>query len=96
MFHDVPEAEMRDVLAGTDGFGTSTVLVAKGGYVTYLVRTDSRYKGKKIQIWTDTGTGWTQPTSRTIAADGSIHYHARVTGRTGFWAKFVDGTTAAT
>jgi len=76
------------VLRGNDGFGTSTVLVAKDGYVTYLVRTDSRLKGKSVQIWTDTGQGWKLLTTRTIDADGAVHYFARITTRTGFWAKY--------
>ena len=73
---------------GSEGFGTSTVLVPKNGYVTYLVRTDSRLKGKRVQIWLDTGSGWKLTTTRAIEADGSVHYFARVTGRVGFWAKY--------
>ena len=75
------------VLDGTEGFGTSTVLVAKGAYVTYLVRTSPAMKGRSIEIWTDTGGGWKRTTSRAIAADGTARYHARVQGRTAFWAK---------
>jgi predicted secreted protein len=82
------------VMHGTDGFGTSTVLVPKNGYVTYLVRTDSALKGKTIQIWTDTGKGWKLTTTRAIAADGSVHYFARVTGRIGFWAKLAGASPA--
>jgi len=80
------------VVNGTEGFGTATVLVPRGTYVTYLVRTDSRLKGRKIQVWTDTGSGWTLTTTRIIAADGSIRYFARIKARTGFWAKYVDGS----
>lgn len=75
------------VLDGNEGFGTTTVLVGTGRYVTYLVRTSPNMKGRKIQIWTDTGAGWKQTTTREIGADGTARYHARVTGRTGFWAK---------
>jgi predicted secreted protein len=77
-----------------DGFGSATVLVPANGYVTYLVRTDSRLHGKRIQIWTDTGTGWKRTSTRTVAADGSIHYFARVTGRIGFWARYGSGASA--
>ena len=84
------------VLDGVEGFGTATVLVPKGGYVTYLARTDSHLKGKRVQIWTDTGKGWQLTTTRSIAADGSVHYFARVTVRTGFWAKYVDAATKQT
>jgi len=73
---------------GTEGFGTSTVLVPKNGYVTYLVRMDSRLKGKRVQIWLDTGSGWKLTTTRAIEVDGSVHYFARVKGRVGFWAKY--------
>jgi len=83
------------VMHGADGFGTATVLVPKSGYVTYLVRTDSRLKGRKIQIWTDTGSGWKLATTRAIDADGSVHYFARVTGRIGFWAKYAGVSPAA-
>ena len=81
------------VVQGSEGFGTATVLVPKGGYVTYLVRTDSRLRGKRIQVWTDSGAGWRLTTTRKIANDGSIHYFARVRVRTGFWAHYVDGGT---
>lgn len=84
------------VMHGTDGFGTSTVLVPKSGYVTYLVRTDSRLKGRSIQIWTDTGTGWKLTTTRHVEADGSVRYFARVTGRIGFWAKYTGVKPTAT
>jgi predicted secreted protein len=83
------------VQRGVDGFGTATVLVPKGGYVTYLVRTDSRLHGRRIQIWTDTGRGWKLTTTRAVGLDGSIYYFARVTGRIGFWAKYASATTPA-
>ena len=46
------------VLDGVEGFGTATVLVPKGGYVTYLARTDSHLKGKRAQIWTRLPLRW--------------------------------------
>ncbi len=84
------------VLEGTEGFGTTTVIVGMGRYVTYLVRTSPNMKGRKIQIWTDTGAGWKQTTTREIAADGTARFHARVSGRIGFWAKLPkSGSTPA-
>ena len=84
------------VLEGTEGFGTSTVLVRKGGYITYLVRTSPAMKGRKLEIWTDTGSGWKRTTSRVVEADGTARYHARVQGRTAFWAKLAKaGSTPA-
>jgi predicted secreted protein len=81
------------VLHGVDGFGTATVLVPKGTYVTYLIRTDSHLKGKRVQIWTDTGKGWQRTTTRSIASDGSVHYFALVSAHISFWAKYVDTAT---
>jgi predicted secreted protein len=84
------------VLDGTEGFGTSTVLVRKGGYITYLVRTSPALKGRSIEIWTDTGSGWKRTTTRVVASDGTARYHARVQGRVAFWAKLTkSGSTAA-
>ena len=77
------------VLQGVDGFGTATVTVPSGARVTYIARTDSRLKGKPIQIWTRAGTGsWKLLTTRVIAADGTVHLFASVTGPVSFWAKF--------
>lgn len=76
------------VVEGVEGFGTASVLVPSGTYITYLARTDARLRGKAIQIWTNTGAGWHLATTRTIAADGTVHYFARVTQRSGYWAKF--------
>lgn len=83
------------VVRGSEGFGTATVLVPKNDYVTYLVRTDSRLKGKRIQIWTDIGNGWRLTSTRAIEEDGSVHYFTRITGRVGFWAKYADVKPAA-
>ncbi len=77
------------VIKSNEGFGTSTVTVPSGSRVTYIARTDSRLKGKPIQIWTRVGTGaWKLLTTRVIAADGTVHLYAKVTGPIGFWAKF--------
>lgn len=81
---------------GADGFGAATVLVPGNAYVTYLVRTDSRLSGRRVQIWTDAGTGWKLTTTRAIETDGSVHYFSRVTGRIGFWAKFAGVNPATT
>ena len=78
------------VVRGTDGFGGSTVLVPKNGYVTYLVRTDSRLKGKHVQIWSNTGAGWKLTTTRVVETGGTVHYFTRITRRTAFWAKYAD------
>ena len=75
------------VLEGPEGFGTATVLVGKGRYVTYLVRTSPSLKGRHVQIWTDTGAGWKRTTSRVIGSDGTARFHFRVAARTSFWAK---------
>jgi predicted secreted protein len=77
------------VITGSEGFGTATVTVPTGARVTYIARTDSRLKGKKIQIWERAGTGaWKLFTTRVIAADGTVHLYATVTGPVSFWAKF--------
>jgi hypothetical protein len=84
------------VLEGTEGFGTSTVLVRKNAYITYLVRTSPALRGRTLEIWTDTGGGWKRTTSRAVGSDGTTRYHARVQGRTGFWAKLPkSGSTPA-
>lgn len=72
---------------GTDGFGTATVQVREHGYVTYLVRTSPSLAGRSLDLYIDTGAGWQKATNRVIGADGTARYHARVAGRTGFWAK---------
>jgi predicted secreted protein len=76
------------VNAGTDGFGTSTVIVPAGSYITYLVSSDPALAGRRLQIRTKTADGaWTLTTTRTVAADGTVHHFARVREWTGFWAK---------
>ena len=77
------------VIKGVEGFGSATVTVPKGSYVTYLARTDSRLKGKPIQIWTKLGSNdWKLFTTRAIASDGTVHLYYKVTGTVSFWAKF--------
>jgi len=76
------------VVTGVDGFGGNTVMVPKASYVTYLVRTDSHLAGKRIEIWTKTGAGWKYTTARLLAKDGTVHYYAKISAWTGFWAKF--------
>jgi len=79
---------------GTAGFGASTVIVPKGTYITYLVRTDPGLAGRVVQIWTRTATGaWKQAASRTVASDGTAHCYARVSARTGFLAKWAGDDT---
>ena len=72
---------------GTDGFGSSTVQVKENGYVTYLVRTSPNLAGRSLDIYVNSGGDWAKATNRIIGADGTARYHARVAGRTGFWAK---------
>jgi predicted secreted protein len=85
------------VVRTNDGFGTSTVIVPVGGYVTYLVRTAPSLAGTRLEIWTNTGSGWQYATARTIAPDGTVHYFVRISRRTGFQARLAgDATTPAT
>ena len=67
----------RGAREGTDGFCTSTVLVRKGGDITYLVRTSPAMKGRKLEIWTDMGSGWKRRTSRDGGGHGTARYDAR-------------------
>jgi predicted secreted protein len=77
------------LIRGVEGFGTATVTVPSGAYVTYIARTDSHLRGKPIQIWTKLGTtDWKLFTTRAVTADGTVHVFARVTGSIIFWAKF--------
>ena len=82
------------VNSGTAGFGVSTVTVPSGTYVTYLVRTDPSLAARVLQIWTRSATGaWKLATSRTVAADGTAHYSARVSASTGFRATWAGDDT---
>jgi len=39
------------------------------------------------------GGSWASPTTRRVAADGTIHYYLRLMTWTGFWAK-LDGAAS--
>jgi hypothetical protein len=74
---------------GTTGFTTSSVVLAKPGYVTFLIRLDKSVAGKIVEIWTKSKTGsWRHTTSRYVAADGTVHYYANISTWTGFWGKY--------
>ncbi len=73
---------------GTTGFTISSVVLSAPGYVTYLVRLDPSYAGRHLAIYTETKGGtWTYVTGRVVAADGTVHYYAKIDAWTGFWAK---------
>ncbi len=84
------------VVRGADGFGLSGIVVPAGTYATYLVETEPSLAGKVLQVWTRSVSGdWRQVTSRTVAADGTARYFARVSAWTAFQARFAgDDTTA--
>lgn len=70
-------------------FGTATVTVPPGAYVTYLVRTDVSLAGQAVEIWTTTAGGaWHLTSTRLVGSDGIARYFARVSAWTGFWAKY--------
>lgn len=76
------------VVRTSEGFGSATVLVPSGGHVTYLVAAAPAMAGRTVEIWTRTRTtDWAAVTTRTLAADGTARYFARVAEWTGFWAK---------
>jgi 5'-nucleotidase / UDP-sugar diphosphatase len=79
---------------GTTGFGTSSVVLSKPGYVTVLVKTDKALAGQVVTILTKTKTSdWTAVTQRQIAADGTVHYYAKVSGWTGFVVRYAGETS---
>lgn len=84
------------VVRRSDGFGTSTVMVPSGGYVTYLVQGESTMSGRPLEIWTRTrATDWARVTTRTFGTDGAVRYHARISEWTGFQGRIpADVTTA--
>ena len=84
------------VVRGADGFGLSGIVVPAGTYATYLIETEPSLAGKVLQVWTRSVSGdWRQATSRTVAADGTVRYFARVSAWTAFQARFAgDDTTA--
>jgi len=84
---------------GSGGFGSSTVTVPKGTYITYFVRTQPSLAGEGLEIWSRKGTGaWALLTTRTVASDGTLHYYARVTGTISYQARWpgVPGMAAST
>lgn len=83
------------VVRTSEGFGTSTVLVPSGGYVTYLVEAYPALAGRRLEIWTRTrATDWQLTTARMLGPDGSARYFARVSEWTAFLAKLpADGST---
>ncbi len=94
-----PTPTLSDAIAagvnrGSAGFGTSSVVLDRPGYVTYLVRLERAFAGRHVAIYTRTRTGpWTLTTGRVVAADGTVHYYRRISDWTGFWAKLDDGAS---
>ena len=81
---------------GTSGFGTKSLVVLPNHYVTVLGRTSPNLAGSIVQVWVKTKTGaWHRLTSRLVAADGTVHYFARVNGWTGYWLRFAGDATHA-
>ena len=73
---------------GQTGFTTKSLVVRRGGYVTYLVRLNPAFAGRPIEIWKRQKNGvWVHATSRLVAADGTVHYYVRITVWTALWAK---------
>jgi hypothetical protein len=81
---------------GTSGFGTKSLVVAPHRYITVLVRTSPNLAGSRVQVWVESKTsGWHEVTSRLVAADGTVHYYARVDGSTAYRVKFPGDATHA-
>jgi hypothetical protein len=81
---------------GTSGFGMRSLAVARDSYVTVLVQTSPNLAGSLVQIWVASKTsGWHDLTLRRVAADGTVHYFARVNGWTAYWVKFPGTSTYA-
>jgi uncharacterized repeat protein (TIGR01451 family) len=79
---------------GTSGFGSTSVVLAKPGYVTYLIKLEPALAGQAVEIWTRSKTGaWVKTTTRLVAADGTIHYFRRISAWTAFWAKLGDASS---
>ena len=79
---------------GTTGFGTSSLVVPRGGWITLLGTTSPNLAGSVVQVWTRTKTGaWHVLTSRLAAADGTIHYFARINSWTAYQLKFAGDST---
>jgi predicted secreted protein len=79
------------IVRTTDGFGSDTVVVPANGYVTYLVRGGLNLAGTPVQVWINTTGRWVLASSRSFAADGTLHYFSRVAGRTSIQAR-IPGT----
>lgn len=86
------------VVRGSEGLGTSTVMVPSGGYVTYLVQGEVTMSERPLEIWTRTrATDWARVTTRTFGPDGAVRYHARISEWTAFQGRIPgDVTTAGT
>ena len=81
---------------GVAGFSTSSVVVPRDAYVTVLATTRPNLAGDVIQIWTrGKATDWRPATVRRVAADGTVHYYARVSGWTAYRMKFLGDATHA-
>ena len=81
---------------GTSGFGITSLVVLPNHYVTVLGRTSPNLAGSVVEIWVRSKAGdWHRLTSRLVAADGTVHYFARVNGWTAYWLKFAGDTTHA-
>jgi len=89
--NDMTDGIAPGVVKANDGFGTATVIVPSNGYVTYFVAAAPNLAGTPVEVWTNTNGTWTKATSRSFAADGTLHYSVRVTGRIGFQAR-IPGT----
>jgi len=86
------------VVTGTDGFGSSSVVVPTAARVTFRAVTDPPLPGHRIEIWTRSRTtDWRLTTARLEAADGSVRYVATITEWTAIQARFpADSTHPAT
>ncbi len=81
---------------GTIGFGTRSLVVARNHYVTVLGRTSPSLAGARVEVWARSRTGtWHRLTSRIVAADGTVHYYARVGAWTAFQFRFAGDATHA-
>lgn len=82
------------VIRGTTGFRTASVVVPRGGSITLLGTTSPNLAGSIVQVWTRTKTGaWHVLTARVVAADGTIHYFAHVSGWTAYQLRFAGDST---
>lgn len=81
---------------GTTGFGTRSLVVPRGNYVTVLGRTDPNLAGALVEVWVKSKTtDWHRLTLRLVATDGTVHYFTRVNGWTGYWLRFAGDATHA-